>query len=105
MTSPRDVIANAAYTVSEHLPGESFGRHLLFSQRERFGDAVLAALTAAGYAVVPVEPTEAMIQAMHNAPEPKTIVATPYGAGYAAADQWRETWRAALAAAPRGEGG
>ena len=61
--SARDVIAQTKdiglLSIYEHLVGPRLG--------EEQADAILAALDAAGYAVVPKEPTERMAMAFHEA--------------------------------------
>jgi hypothetical protein len=53
MESALDVLARVIFTTESHDPDDSEGPRLL-------ADAQLAAIAAAGYAVVPVEPTKEM---------------------------------------------
>jgi hypothetical protein len=52
MTSPLNVVANAAHEYSDTLPPKSEDRALLFSRRYGFAEAALKALRAHGYAIV-----------------------------------------------------
>ena len=54
----REVIAQCARAELDHLP---------MAQCKALADDILAALSAAGLRVVPVEPTNAMIDAAHRA--------------------------------------
>ena len=58
--------------------------------------AVIEALTAAGYAVVPVEPTEAMIEEGAK----RVLVGIVHSKGYTTIAD--DTYRAMIAAAPQG---
>ena len=75
--TPRDVIAEAWYTSMLHSSGPNAA------------DAILSALTAAGYVVVPREPTLAMRRVAIE--KKRRNRAFP------------ETWRAVVDAAPRGD--
>jgi hypothetical protein len=79
--SEREVIARAVLN--------NFARAYMSARDD--ADAILAALDAAGLAVVPVEPTEAMIDAAHRAWTP--------GVNYGEAHAIR--WHAMLAAAAK----
>jgi hypothetical protein len=56
----------SARDVIESVPG--------FGEGETSGDAIIAALTAAGYAVVPIVPTPEMLAAARNAGMPAVLI-------------------------------
>lgn len=68
------------------------GACLLQRPMSRVARAALSAIEAAGYRVVPMEPTEAMARAVRD---PREANGSPLSKGF------RDTWRAALAAAPK----
>ena len=60
--SARDVIADVAFE------GKVLGHPVRFEMGHSKADAILSALRSAGFAVVPVEPTEGMRKAGENSP-------------------------------------
>lgn len=79
--SARDVIADAYHAYG------AFDDHA----RNRGADAILAALRAAGYAVVPREATDIMAKAAANACGSDSIYRTAYRAMIAAAEAGKPT--------------
>lgn len=61
--SARDVISDVAFE------GTVLGAPIRFEMGHKKADAILSALDAAGYAVVPVEPTEEMLRAYYQCME------------------------------------
>jgi hypothetical protein len=70
------------------------------SYREMEADAVLAAIRAAGWAVVPVEPTEAMLWAADRAPAPTWEMDNPDHAEFVLFAVRRAEWIAMIKSAP-----
>jgi hypothetical protein len=101
--SEREVIALAAYRAEVMRddavldpPDSPWGR-----RQRAVADAILAALDAAGKAVVPVEPTREMDEAAHDAIAMEIVVV---GEGIEIAEGApARIWRAMLAAAKEGE--
>jgi hypothetical protein len=64
-------------------------------------DAAIAAIRAAGWAVVPVEPTEAMLWAADRAPAPTWEMDNPDHAEFVLFAVRRAEWIAMIKSAPR----